>query len=201
MNIWSCVSTRKVSISGFEDVPHIFPGTADSRLAGLCFFGFADASLLVPLFDFDRFKRATTIPLRLLLCLTSEKGWELLLFPICGIWLPVAGSYAGGSGEIFRLQLLVRRPIIFQRDTCGPVVVPCRWLLRLNMCCSSSAMAAGRMALDARSAGAEQWRKMNSRLRVFCVISLFSKGAGCKRGCVLCFFLIYITSLFAKKKK
>ena len=147
---------RIIPVSGFEDVPHIFPGTADSRLAGLCFFGFADASLLVPLFDFDRFKRATTIPLRLLLCLTSAKGWELLLFPVCGIWLPVAGSYAGGGGEVFWLQLLERRPIIFQRDTCGPAVVPCRWLLRLNMCCSSSAMAAGRTAPDARPAGAEQ---------------------------------------------
>ena len=59
-----------IPVSGFEDVPHIFPGTVDSRLAGL-YFGFADASLLVPLFDFGRFKRETTILLRLLLCFTS----------------------------------------------------------------------------------------------------------------------------------
>jgi len=133
---------RISSASGLEDAPCVFSGRAASARFACLAFASADGLTSVSSIDFAQLKGATSIPVWLVLCFISAKGWELPVFPICGIWIPAAGPFAGVGGKLVRLFLPERMPMSVHWDRCG-MVDPCRWLLRLHMRGSSSTMAAG----------------------------------------------------------
>jgi len=125
-----------------------------------------------------------------------------------GPWLPPGGCGASfTSGRLWRdLQegwissaSFVRSQIRVQRIRSILAGATGWWILRLHQGLRSSDGAVEVLGVRGiQPGGTEQTRKMNNRIRVWCVISLFCKGLVVKGGSTVLFF--NISSLSAKKK-